>query len=712
MSSPEALVVRDAGPAGPHDEGTEAGVSGRRSRRNAAIAAFTLIAATAGLVAADRLCPPDLSRLTASRLILDRHGAMLRAFPTADGQWRLPVDPARLSPNYLRMLVAIEDKRFRLHPGIDPLALARAAWQLVTRGRVVSGGSTLTMQLVRLLEPRPRTPRSKLIEIFRALQIEERLSKDDILRAYVGLVPMGGNLEGARSGSLAWFGKEPAVLSDPEAALLVALPQAPTAARPDRPRSRAKAARDRILLHAARSGVIADASLDSAIAHPIPVARLRFPRLAPHASERMLAADATGKGDIPTTLDGGVQARLEHLLRTTTTTVPSPINLAIIVADWHTGEIFARAGSADYADRARGGMNDMTTAVRSPGSTLKPFVYGMAFDGLLAHPDSVVRDEPTRFDDYAPRNFDGGYSGDVTVRRALQASLNLPAVTVLRRIGPVAFADRFRAAGLPLAFGTAKGPPSLPMVLGGVGITLADLVTAYAALADGGTVKPLFERYPAPHGAIYPDLMRRPAADAVVNILAGMPAPKGSASGLTGIAYKTGTSYRFRDGWAVGFDADHVVGVWMGRADGGTCLPCVGAASAGILFRVFGLMAPHPLLARVLTPVFANKPPPALLRLDHADPLAGGGPHIAFPVAGSRLLMSGANASLTLSADGGHRPYRWVVDGRLVSSLPYAREAIWRPDAEGFSVITVFDAAGRSDETRVRIIEMAAPDGG
>ena len=674
--------------------------------RRVALLSFFLAGATlaAAAILVDRACPPDLSRLAPSPVVEDRHGAMLRAFVTKDGQWRLPVDPGSVSPNYLRLLVAVEDKRFWHHHGVDPLALLRAAWQVATHGRIVSGGSTLTMQLVRLLEPRPRSLRSKAIEAFRAMQLEARMSKPEILRAYLTLTPMGGNLEGVRAGSLAWFGKEPKLLSDPEAALLVALPQAPRAARPDARPIRARLARDRILSLAVRGGVMDPASDRDARAAPLPLRRRPLPFLAPHLAERLAAADL-GSGPIHTAIDARLQADVERVLRGTLDILPRPVNLAALVADWHTGEVLARAGSGDYRDTARRGMIDMTLAVRSPGSTLKPFVYGMAFDGLLAHPASLVRDEPTRFDDYAPHNFDGGFDGDVTIRRALQASLNLPAVVVLQRLGPVAFVDRFREAGLPLAFADANVAPSLPVVLGGVGLTLEQLVTAYAALADGGKVKPLIERFGLASSIPAPDmLMRRAAADATVDILAGVAPPKGFASRSGHIAYKTGTSYRFRDGWALGFDGSRVVGVWMGRADGAGCVGCVGAASAAILFRLFDLLEPDPLGARALAPVFAGPPPAALVRLDPSTSAPRlGTPRISFPLPGSRLLVDVMSAEVRMAVEGGTRPYRWIVDGRAVPSLPFSHDATWHPD-EGFSTVTVVDALGHSDEIKVRVV--------
>ena len=676
-----------------------------RAWQHVALAIACLFALPLAAVALDRTFPPNLSRLAPSPVVEDRHGAMLRAFETSDQQWRLAADPDRVSPNYLRLLVAIEDKRFWHHPGVDPAAMLRALGQLVTHGRVVSGGSTLTMQVVRLLEPRPRTLRSKVIEMARALQLEARMGKHDILAAYLTLTPMGGNLEGVRAGSLAWLGKEPKNLSDAETALLVALPQAPHANQPNAHRERAERARDRVVALARVDGLLDSEAARAALAAPLPTTRRPLPRLAPHLAEK-LVADGPTNAPIRTALDASTQAAIEAVLRQTLDALPRPVNVAAIVADWHTGEILARAGSGDYGDARRSGAIDMTRTLRSPGSTLKPFIYGMAFDGLLAHPESLVRDEPTRFDDYAPHNFDGGFHGDVTVRHALQASLNLPAVVTLQRVGPIAFAARFRDAGLPLSFDDDSVVPSLPIALGGAGITLERLVTAYAALADGGRVKPLIERTDIVLPArAETRLLNRAGADAVVDILAGMPPPKGLATRSGGIAYKTGTSYRFRDGWAVGFDGTRVIGVWMGRADGGTCITCVGMASAGILFRLFDQLAPVPLAPRTLTPMFAGPAPPSLARLTAAAQTPrSSDPRITFPLPGAQLLVDDASPDVALTVDGGQRPYSWVVDGRPLASRGFTRAADWHPDSEGFATLTVTDATGRSDAVHVRVV--------
>ncbi len=674
--------------------------------RWSAAALLSLAVAAGAAIGLDRLFPPATARLAdASTAVVDRAGVPLRLFTTPAGLWRLPVEPDAVSPVYLRLLVDIEDRRFFTHPGVDPLALARAAWQLASRGRIVSGGSTLTMQVVRLLEPRPRTLRSKLIEMARALQLEAHWSKPRILAAYLALAPMGRNIEGVRAGSLAWFGKEPAALSDAEAATLVALPQSPNRLRPDRPGLAAVLARARVLRRGVADGLLAPDTLASALAAPLPDHRHAMPALAPHLAEE-LAAGAPPGAVIPTTLDAAIQAGTERVLMQALGDLPRPVTLAAVIADWRSGAVLARVGSADYRDARRSGAVDMVRALRSPGSTLKPFIYGMAFDGLRAHPGSLIHDAATRFDDYAPHNFDGGFNGDVTVRQALQWSLNLPAVVALQRLGPVVFTERFKAAGLTLDLGTGDAAPGLPIALGGVGTSLQTLVAAYAALANGGAPVPLATQ---PSGttpaADAPRLFEQGAADAVTAILSDMPPPRGVQSRAGRLAYKTGTSYRFRDGWAVGFDGAHVVGLWMGRADGAAC-PCVGAAAAALMFRLFDTLPPAPLRAPVLTPLFAGPPPPALLRLDAEGAAAEtAGPHITFPLARSKLLVDpGSPSPIKLAATGGRRPYRWLVDGRPVDSRAFAHEAVWRPAGIGFSTVAVVDADGRGDEAAVRVV--------
>ncbi|MDW8369811.1 MAG: penicillin-binding protein 1C [Geminicoccaceae bacterium] len=675
------------------------------ARRLALWIAGGLAALAAGLFALDSTFPPPLDRLErTSTLVVDRHGRLLRPFATAEGTWRLPLRLDEVAPFYLDLLIAIEDRRFWWHPGVDPLAVLRAVAQAIRHGRAVSGASTLSMQLARLLEPRPRTLSAKLVESLRALQLEWRLGKRGVLEAYLRLAPMGGNLEGVRAASLAWFGHEPARLSEAEAALLVALPQAPARLRPDLFPERARRARDRVLAKAAQAGLIDAAGLRAAQASAVPIARRPMPFSAPQFAERR-ARTAPSGGLVPTTLDGDLQRTLERLARAELDRLPPPVDLAILVVEHGTGAIRAWIGSGDWGDPRRAGKLDLARAVRSPGSTLKPFVYGLAFDARLAHPGTLVRDQALRFDDYAPGNFEGGFDGDLSLRDALQRSLNLPAVLLADRLGPVAIADRLAAAGVPLVLGPEGTAPGLPLVLGGVGVRLVDLVAAYGALAGDGAVVPLREdsaeppREPAP-------LLSAESARATAAILAEVPRPVGIPAQGRRIAYKTGTSHRFRDGWALGFDGGHVVGVWLGRADGAACAVCNGPGGAApILFRIFALLPDRPLPALPPDHPLSGSPPPALARLEPARSvrLAADGPRIAFPVEGSLLLLS-EGERVPLRASGGRLPHRWLVDDRPLEATDRRRSAQWEPQEEGFATLRVVDALGRSDAVSVRIL--------
>ena len=356
--------------------------------------------------------------------VRDRSGTLLRAYTVEDGLWRLALPPAGVDPLFIEMLVAYEDGRFRSHGGVDVLAVARAAWQGLRAGRIVSGASTLTMQVARLLEDGATgTWDGKLRQLRLALALERRLDKGQILSLYLGLAPYGGNIEGLRAASLAWLGKEPQRLTPAEAAFLVALPQAPESRRPDRHPGAAHAARDRVLAHATAAGVIDQDTAQAALRDPAPQQRLPVPQLAPHLSDR---AAALGPGVHRLTVDGALQASVEALARDYMAGRDPRLSVAILIADHRSGEILASVGSPAYDATKGQGFVDMTRALRSPGSTLKPLVYGLAFDRGLAHPETLIDDSPVQFGSYAPQNFDGQFRGELRVSRALQLSLNIP----------------------------------------------------------------------------------------------------------------------------------------------------------------------------------------------------------------------------------------------------------------------------------------------
>lgn len=660
------------------------------------------------------LGPLDLS-VTESRsvMVLDRDGHLLRPFATKEGRWRLAVETGDVDPRYLAMLKAYEDARFDHHAGVDPLALARAAWQLVWNGRVISGGSTLTMQVARLMEPREeRDVSAKLRQIVRAVQLERRFSKRDILRLYLTLAPYGGNLEGVRAASLSYFRREPKRLSFAEAALLVALPQSPEMRRPDRAPEAARQARDRVLERAKARGVITAAEAEAAMAEPVPQGRRPFPMHAAHAAEDVIAerpSDLTHR----LTIDGRLQASLERLAHARVERLDPKISIGILVIDNATGEIRAQVGSADYMNRERAGAVDMTRALRSPGSALKPFIYALAFEGGLAHPETLLDDRPSRYGLYQPENFDLAFQGTVTARKALQLSLNVPAVDLLNELGPARLLARFHQTNVPFAL-PKDSAPGLAIGLGGIGITLSDLTRLYAGLARGGSLPRLVRRLGENGGQDSAAFIDPVAAWYVFDILRGAPPPDNALAGR--IAFKTGTSYGYRDAWAVGYDRRFTIGVWVGRPDGTAVPGLVGRLiAAPILFDAYArlgiepeALSPPPFALRATT---ATLPPPLRhLRKDVPKTIAStvqAPLKIAFPLDGSRIdlgLSQGEEerAVLALKAIGGVPPLTWMVDGAPVETA-LRREASWMPEGAGFVRLSVIDARGATDSVMVRL---------
>ncbi|HZN27804.1 MAG TPA: penicillin-binding protein 1C, partial [Xanthobacteraceae bacterium] len=399
------------------------------------VSAATVAALAGALCWVVALGPAPLGEgLAFSTRVVDRNGNLLRPYTTPEGRWRLPATRENVDPRFLAMLLAYEDRRFNAHHGVDPLALGRAFSQLLGNGRVVSGASTLTMQVARLLEPRAeRTFAAKLRQMVRAVEIERSLSKDEILALYLSLAPYGGNLEGVRAAALAYFGKEPRRLTLGEAALLVALPQSPEQRRPDRSIEAARNARDRVLDRVAAAGAVPLDEVARAKHEPVPDGRRPMPMLAPHAADAVVAA-VPDRDLHRLTIDATLQKNLEELARERASALGPDVSVAILAVDHATGEVHARVASADYFDIRRAGQVDMTLALRSPGSTLKPFIYGLGFEDGFIHPESLIDDRAVRYGGYAPENFDLTFQGTVTVRRALQLSLNVPAVAVLDKV--------------------------------------------------------------------------------------------------------------------------------------------------------------------------------------------------------------------------------------------------------------------------------------
>ncbi|MER9612354.1 penicillin-binding protein 1C, partial [Mesorhizobium sp. M0312] len=535
----------------------------------------------------DRAFPPPLpAELTVSTEVQDRDGQLLRAFATPDGYWRLATSLDQVDKQFVDMLVTYEDKRFWDHQGVDVLALARAAGQFATSGHIVSGGSTLPMQLARLIEPRDsRSLGSKIKQMLRALQIERRLSKREILERYLTLAPYGGNLEGVRAASLAYFGKEPKRLTVSEAALLVALPQLPEKRRPDRNLDVAHAARDRVLTRMVSAGLLGEREAARAALDDVSGLRRTLPALAAHAAYTMLSKAVPGQ-KLQLTIRKSVQEGLEQVAKDAAARLGPRLSVAMVLADARTGDILGEVGSADFFDASRSGWIDMTKVVRSPGSTLKPFIYGLAFEQGLVAQEMLIEDSPADFSGYRPKNFDMGYQGDVSIRQALQLSLNVPAIRVLDAVGPARLMARFRQADVTPILPVNEAP-GLAIGLGGVGVTLRDLVQLYAGLANGGKAHTLHDgTEPANAERSTTTILDGQATWQITDILSGVKPPQGAAQ--RGIAYKTGTSYGYRDAWSVGFDGRYVLGVWVGRPDAGAVPGLSGYISAApILFEGF-----------------------------------------------------------------------------------------------------------------------------
>jgi len=651
-----------------------------------------------------------------STTAVDRNGKLLRAFAMSDGRWRLPAQAKTdVDPGYLKLLLAYEDKRFWSHLGVDPLALTRAAFQLVTRGHIVSGGSTITMQLARLMEPRQeRSVGAKLRQALRALQIERQLSKDEILDLYLTLAPFGGNLEGVRAASFAYFGKEPKRLSLAEAALLVALPQSPETRRLDRHPEAARMARDRVLARMVSEGQVSADDAARAKLEPVPRLRKPMPFLAPHATDQSLAIlkDAPL---IKLTLDSNIQKSLEGLARDRATALGPDVSVGILVVDNETGDVLAHVGSPDYFDVRRAGQVDMTRAVRSPGSTLKPFIYGLAFEDGFVHPESLIEDRPSRYGNYAPENFDMTFQGTVTVRHALQMSLNVPAIALLDRVGASRLTARISQAGGSLILPKDE-TPGLAMGLGGVGVTLSDLVRLYAGLARLGSSAPLREiiRAENTQEAETRRLMDSSAAWLVGNVLMGTPPPENGPRNR--IAFKTGTSYGYRDAWSVGFDGRMTIGVWVGRPDGAPVPGLLGrTAAAPILFDAFARTGklPAPLARAPKGTLMAStaKLPLPLRRFRPAGDLVRTGSEqtlrIQFPLNGSRVDAYGGGEAkgspLPVKVAGGVLPMTMMVNGIAVGGIDSRRQKLVDPPGPGFARLTVMDATGAADTVVVRI---------
>lgn len=591
----------------------------RRWRRRGAHALASLLALAIGLLVLDRLFPvPMPDRQSSSVIVTARDGTPLRAFASENGVWRYPVTVDEVSPLYLEALVGYEDRWFWRHPGVNPVALLRAAGQWVRTGRIVSGGSTLTMQVARILEPRQqRSAFGKLRQILRAMQLELHCSKREIMEIYLNHAPFGGTIEGVEAASWAYLGKPARNLSHAEAALLAVLPQSPSRLRPDRHNAAAQKARDKLLGRMATQGLWPGREVTDALLEPVVSRRMSAPMLAPLLSDRLRAVQA-GRTRIQSTIDVDLQRVLEERVTAYFSRLPERSSAALLVVDNRSLEVRAYVGSLAFGEASSLGHVDMVRATRSPGSTLKPFLYGLAMDDGLIHSESLLVDAPQSFGDYRPANFDPSFNGPVSAADALRLSLNVPAVDLLDRLGPDRFAARLAHAGVELKLPDGARP-NLSIILGGTGVSLEQLASAYVALQRGGLAGKL--RY-STSDPLQDRRLLSPGAAWIIRDILERRAPAGTGEDAfdpgtrSRVAWKTGTSYGFRDAWALGSTGDYTVGVWVGRPDGTPMPGQYGAITAlPLMFEVVDS------LPRIGHSTARHAPPATVRKLDVCWPL-------------------------------------------------------------------------------------------
>ena len=540
--------------------------------------------------------PEELLHRPNASFVYSREGRLLTAFTSSDHFWRKPVTLDQISPKLQKSVLTTEDRHFYWHPGVNPVSLVKAAVANLRAGRTIRGGSTITMQIARMIEPKARTVTNKLVEIFRALQLETRFSKSELLEMYFNLAPYGGNIEGVGAATHFYFDKDPEQLTWSEAALLTAIPGSPEKFRPDKYLGRGRLRSRKILTVLKTAGVITPEEYEAALGEEIPAQRSSVPRRAPHLSES-LRSSFPDSSRLHTTIRYEVQAICERLSKAyhRKYTASDIHNLAIVVIDNHRGEVIARVGSPDFDDSRHSGQVDASIAPRSPGSALKPFVYGLAFDLGTLSPQMMVADIPVDFGGYRPVNYDETYRGVVSVREALVRSLNIPAVNAASEMQLKRLHDVLRRGGL-----TTLNRPyydyGLPLVLGACEVRLTELTNLYASLARQGKYKPV-KTLVGMETESEVRLFSPESCYLLTEILVDLERPdlpdswRASAGGFP-VAWKTGTSYGRRDAWTIGFTPEHTVGIWVGNCTGEGSIDLVGAsAAAPIMFDVFNEIA-------------------------------------------------------------------------------------------------------------------------
>jgi len=530
-----------------------------------------------------------------SRLILSDENKILNASLSVDQQWRMKAGIDEVSPLFLKTLIEKEDRWYRFHPGVNPVALLRAIFQNLSSGKRVSGASTITMQVIRMLEPRARTIPNKLVECFRALQLEMHHSKDEILDLYINLLPYGGNVQGVKAASFLYLGQEPKALSLAQAVALAIIPNDPNHLRLGLQNDDIVKVRNIWLKKLSKRGFFNSSSLADALFEPLTARRYEAPKQVPHLA-RLLSQKYPNDPVINTFINLRYQDFIEN-------TVSNEVamyrgmgvgNTSVVLIDNHKHAVIAYVGSAGFMETQFQGQVDGASALRSPGSALKPFLYALAMDKGLITPKTILQDIPQNFNGYRPMNYDETFRGRLPASQALALSLNIPAVDLANRVGVELFNEKLSRGGLKW-IGERKKTLGLSVVLGGCGVTLTELTHLYSCLATDGIEFPL--RFAENEKESLADSLFSPQATWMINeILTGLKRPDlpnnfENSVNLPHIAWKTGTSYGRRDAWSIGYNPDFTIGVWVGNFDG-TGVPELSGAdfATPILFKIFNFL--------------------------------------------------------------------------------------------------------------------------
>lgn len=531
-----------------------------------------------------------------SQLVATEKKEVIHAFLSKDDKWRMKVEFDEITDDLERAVLAKEDKYFYWHLGVNPIAITRALFNNLKSGKTTSGASTITMQVARLLNPKPRTYQNKIIEMFHAMQLEWHYSKEEILQLYLNLVPYGGNIEGVKSAAILYFGRNPENLSLAQIVTLAIIPNRPTSLALGKHNELIKEERNKWLNRLNREGVFEKDRVGDALNEPLEAYRRAYPQLAPHFAQ-WLHQKYPFQDYIQTGIDANIQDQTNQIVyRYSRRQQAYNINnAAALVIDNRTRNIVAYLGSADFWDNKHAGQVDGVRAIRSPGSTLKPLLYGTSFDLGLYTPKSIIYDVPTDFDGYAPENFNKKFSGAITLENALAGSLNVTAVQLLKEMGVNTFVGQLKKAGFKQV-ALDEYQLGLSVALGGCGASLYELCGLYSALANHGNFQALnatLDQVGLKEGS----LLRAESAYMTTEVLTKLTRPDlpfgyQNSHSVPRIAWKTGTSHRRRDAWAIGYNDQYTIGVWLGNFNGEGVRELTGASKAApLLFELFNAIA-------------------------------------------------------------------------------------------------------------------------